>query len=62
MIPFHRLLISTAIVFCAGFATWAGVDYWQSRGAVTLALAAIFLAFAVGLSYYLRLLNRFLGR
>ena len=29
---------------------------------VTLALAAVFLAFAVGLSYYLRHLNRFLGR
>jgi len=62
MIPFHRLLISTAIVFCAGFAMWAGVDYWQSRGDVTLALAAIFLAFALGLWYYLRHLNRFLGR
>ena len=62
MISFHRLLISTAIVFCAGFAAWAGVDYWQSRGAVALALAGIFLGFAAGLSYYLRHLNRFLGR
>lgn len=62
MIPFHRLLISTAIVFCAGFAAWAGVSYWESRSAVTFALALVFLAFAVGLSYYLRHLSRFLGR
>jgi hypothetical protein len=62
MIPFHRLLISTAIAFCAGFAAWAGFSYWQSRGAVAFALALTFLVFAVGLSYYLRHLNRFLGR
>lgn len=62
MIPFHRLLISTAIVFCVVFAAWAGVSYWQSRNAVALALAVAFVAFAAGLSYYLRHLNRFLGR
>ncbi len=62
MIPFHRLLIGTAIAFCAGFAAWAGVSYWQSRSAAAFALALAFLVFAVGLSYYLRHLNRFLGR
>jgi len=62
MIPFHRLLISTAIVFCAGFAAWAGVSYWASRSTVAFGLALAFLAFAAGLSYYLRHLNRFLGR
>lgn len=62
MIPFHRLLIASAIVFCAGFAAWAGVSYWQSRSAVAVALALVFLLFTAGLSYYLRHLNRFLGR
>src|SRR5439155_525427 len=38
MIPFHRLLISTAIVFCAGFAVWAGWNYRQSGEALTLGM------------------------
>ncbi|MGH7605698.1 MAG: hypothetical protein ACREME_00035 [Gemmatimonadales bacterium] len=55
MIPFHRLLITAGIVFCFGFAAWA---IW--RGSMTLGIA--FAALGAGLAYYLRHLNRFLGR
>lgn len=55
MIPFHRILITTGIVFCAGFAIWS---IW--RGAMALGLG--FAALAVGLTYYLRHLKRFIGR
>jgi hypothetical protein len=55
MIPFHRLLITTGIVFCAGFALWA---LW--RGSMALGLG--FLALGAGLGYYLRHLKRFIGR
>jgi len=62
VIPFHRVLISTAIVFCAGFAAWAGARYRESGSPGTLALALGFLAATAALSYYLRHLKRFLGR
>jgi hypothetical protein len=62
MIPFHRLLISTAIVFCVGFAVWSGWDYRESRSVGTLAVAVVFAIAAVALTYYLRHLKRFLGR
>ncbi len=62
MIPFHRLLIATGIVFCAGFALWAGVRYRSSGSTGTLALGLVFAGLAVALAYYLRHLKRFLGR
>lgn len=55
MIPFHKLLITTAVVFCGGFAVWA---VW--RGALVLGIA--FAVLAVALGYYLSRLKRFLGR
>lgn len=55
MIPFHRILITTGIVFCAGFALWC---WW--RGAMALGIG--FAGLAVGLAYYLRHLKRFIGR
>jgi len=55
VIPFHKVLISTGIGFCALFALWALV-----QGSPVLALA--FGAAAVALGYYLRHLRRFLGR
>lgn len=55
MIPFHKVLISTGIAFCALFAAWA-----FASGSLPLALA--FVAAAGGLAYYLRHLRRFLGR
>ena len=55
MIPFHRLLITTGIVFCAGFAAWS---VW--RGQVLLGIG--FAVLSGGLAYYLRHLRRFIGR
>jgi hypothetical protein len=55
MIPFHRLLITAAIVFCVGFAFWSLL-----RGEMALTIA--FGVLAAGLGYYLRHLRRFIGR
>lgn len=60
MIFFHRFLIGTAILFCAGFAWWS---LEASRTSGSLLLKALALAFALGavaLVYYLKNLNRFL--
>ena len=62
MIPFHRLLISTAIVFCGGFAAWAVWSYRQTGELLMLLTALAFAVATVALGYYLRHLNRFLGR
>ena len=62
MIPFHRILISTAIVFCVGFAGWSLWDYRESRSVGSLVISATFFGAAVALAYYLRHLKRFLGR
>jgi hypothetical protein len=62
MIPFHRFLIGTAILFCLGFAAWAGAAYKTTGGTLELALAVIFGIAGLGLTYYLKNLNRFLHR
>lgn len=62
MIPFHRLLIGTGIVFAAGFALWAFVRYRQEPSTFMLVLAITFALAAAALAYYLRHLSRFLGR
>lgn len=62
MIPFHRLLIVTGILFAGGFALWAFVRYRQEPSALMLGLTITFTAAALGLAYYLRHLRRFLGR
>ena len=62
MIPFHKLLISTGIVFCAGFALWTVVQYGRTGSAAMLGLGVVFAAAALALGYYLRHLRRFLGR
>ena len=62
MIPFHRVLISTAIVFCGGFALWALGHYLASKSPGMMALTVIFTVLAAALAYYLRNLKRFLGR
>jgi len=62
VIAFHKVLIVTAIVFCAFFALWGWRD-WQHSGATwSLASSIAFAAFAVGFAVYLRFLRRFLGR
>lgn len=62
MIAFHRFLIGTAILFCAGFAVWAIVAFQADGGAVPLVLGLGFGLAAAGLAYYLKHLRRFLGR
>lgn len=54
LIPFHRVLIATGIVFCAGFAVYAWLGGQR-------ALAAVFAVLAFALGVYLYNLNRFLG-
>jgi len=41
---------------------WAGWSYRQSGEALTLVMGLAFAVAAVALAYYLRHLNRFLGR
>lgn len=62
MITFHRVLISTAIVFCLGFAVWSGVTYGTDGGIVGRLLTVGFTAAALMLTVYLRYLDRFLGK
>lgn len=62
MIGFHRVLIATAIVFCAGFGAWSFVAYRGSGSTGLLVLALSFAVAAAALGYYLRHLNRFLHR
>lgn len=62
MIPFHRLLITTAILFCVGFAVWAFAAYRATGGALQLVLGILFAIAGVALAYYLKNLNRFLHR
>ncbi len=62
MIPFHKLLIGTAIAFCALMAVWSGWRYSAEGGSGMLVLGAAFVVAGAALSYYLRHLKRFLGR
>jgi hypothetical protein len=62
MIPFHRLLIATAILFCVGFAVWAFAAYRATGCQLHLALGIVFAIASVALGYYLKNLNRFLHR
>jgi hypothetical protein len=61
LIPFHRGLIATAILFCLGYAGWEFVAYIRSGSAASLAVALLFLMLGAGLLYYLSRLSRFLG-
>lgn len=62
MIPFHKLLIGTGIVFAAGFALWSFVRYRQEPSVLMLVLTIVFTVATLALAYYLRHLRRFLGR
>ena len=62
MIGFHRFLIATAIIFCAGFAVWAFAAFRSAGGSTALVLAIVFAVAAAALSYYLKNLRRFLHR
>jgi hypothetical protein len=62
MIPFHRFLITTGILFCFGFAGWAFYAYRSTGDGRELAFAVAFAAAGGLLGYYLKNLNRFLHR
>lgn len=61
MIPFHRVLIGTAILFCAGFSFWSLATYGATGARIWFVLFAAFLLAAVALGTYLLNLRRFLG-
>ena len=62
MIAFHRFLIGTAILFCAGFSIWALLVFRAGGGTMALVLGVTFAVCTVALGYYLKNLRRFLGR
>ena len=62
MINFHKVLIVTAIAFCAFFAVWGWGEYRQTGTTWSLASSIAFACFAVGFAVYLRFLRRFLGK
>jgi hypothetical protein len=61
MVNFHKVLISTAIVFCLGFAVWSGVAYADTGNGWALASAIGFGIATLVLVLYLKNLRRFLG-
>jgi hypothetical protein len=62
MIIFHKFLIGTAILFCAGFSAWTFAGGGGSGATTNSVLGSAFLFGAVALSYYLKNLKRFLGK
>jgi len=62
LVGFHKFLIGSAVVFCGFFAVWSGAAYFRSGEGTDLLVSVGFGAAAVGLVYYLRHLDRFLGR
>ena len=62
MINFHKVLISTAILFSLGFAIWSGVAYSRTGNAWALASAVGFGLATVAFIFYLKNLRRFLGQ
>jgi len=61
MVNFHKVLISTAIVFSVGFAVWSGKVYIESREVWALASAVGFGVATIAFVLYLRNLRRLLG-
>lgn len=61
LVSFHRFLIGTAIVFCVGFAVWEAAAARGGGDSWAWVWAALSLAAAGVLVYYLRHLDRFLG-
>jgi hypothetical protein len=60
LVPFHRILIAGAIIFCFGFAAWELLAYRRDGSIAAAVIAGAFL-FAGGLlAVYLRHLRRIL--
>jgi len=62
LIGFHKFLISTGILFCAGFGAWLVTGYARGGGVADLLLAGVFAISALVLGVYLAFLDRILGR
>lgn len=59
LIVFHRLLVSTSILFC-GVMVWFQAIRWKNGGGFeALAVGAAFVVVAVALCWYLLNLKRF---
>ena len=61
LVPFHRVLIVSAIVFCAGFSALELLAYSRGGGMLELVLGLAFAAAAGLLIVYLWHLRRILG-
>jgi hypothetical protein len=61
LVPFHRVLIVSAIVFCAGFSAWTLVAYGRTGAMGDLVVGLGFALAAGALLLYLLHLRRFLG-
>lgn len=61
LVPFHRVLIASAVVFCAGFSAYTLLSYARTRGTLDLVLGLGFALAAGALLVYLIHLRRFLG-
>jgi hypothetical protein len=62
MIVFHRFLIGSFILFSLGFAWWSFQSYQTAGGSLALVMTVFFALAAAGFGYYLKHLQRFLGR
>ncbi len=61
LINFHRILIATAILFCAGYGGYELLGFAESGGTGSLLISGFFFVCAAGLAYYLWHLKRILG-
>jgi hypothetical protein len=61
LLPFHRVLIVSAILFCAGFSALELLAYSRHGGTLELALGLGFAVAAGALIFYLWHLRRILG-
>ena len=62
MIIFHRALISTGILFGIVYALWEFTAYRATGSRLSLGLSIGAAVMAVAMGYYLKNLQRFLGR
>ncbi len=62
IVAFHKVLITAGISFCVLFAWWELTRYQDDGEGLRLALGIGFGLLACGLTVYLALLKRFLGR
>ena len=62
LIAFHRVLITTGILFAGGFSAWQIRRFLEGGAPLQLVLGAVFGLAALGLVWYLLHLDRFLGR